>query len=76
MLGIDQLPELLPIDDGPAALAQAVRPEDIASAIRAAYIDWIWMSQRAVNEAPSVIEEWSWEQQLAPLMEQMTLTKR
>jgi glycosyltransferase involved in cell wall biosynthesis len=71
VIGIDQLPELVPIDDGPAALAQAVRPEDIASALRAAHADWIGMSQRAVSEAPAVIEEWSWDAQLAQLVEHL-----
>lgn len=71
VLTIDQFPDLVPIDDGPAAMAPAVRPEDIASTLRAAYADWMGMSLRAVAEVPAVIEEWSWEQQLAPLLEQL-----
>ncbi len=71
MLIIEQLPELVAIDDGPAALAQAVRPQDIAAALRAAHADWMAMSMRAVAEAQAVAEDWDWRQQLAPLMEQL-----
>lgn len=71
VVSIDQSPEMVPIDDGPAALAQAVRPEDIAAALREAHLGWRTLSQLALAEAPAVIEEWSWHRQLTPLLEHL-----
>lgn len=55
---------LVPIDDGPAAVAPAVTPEDIASALKRAFDEWPSLSHEAKVAAPLVAEHWSWQKQL------------
>jgi glycosyltransferase involved in cell wall biosynthesis len=66
---IPQPEELAPIDDGPGAMAPPVLPFDIAQAIAFAHGEWPALSALAEAHAGDVARVWSWENQLAPLME-------
>lgn len=66
---IAQSGELAPIDDGPGALAPRVSRADIASAILRAHRDWVELSAGAEQKAPEVARHWSWQTQLAPLVQ-------
>lgn len=68
---IRQPEELEPIDDGPGAMAPPLHALDVAEAIMHAHGDWYALSLIAENMAPSVIQEWSWQNQLAPLVEKL-----
>lgn len=63
--------ELAPIDDGPAAVAPVVHPVDIAEALSYVHSNWKAFSYAAESNAASVVEEWSWDKQLASLVEQL-----
>lgn len=68
---ISQSSELFPIDDGPAAQAPAVEPAAIAMALDSALQRWQELSLVAERDAARVARDWSWEQQLAPLVEEL-----
>ncbi len=67
--GIRQVEELEPIDDGPGAMAPPVLPADIAEAVAFVHTNWENLSWLAESHAPDVAREWSWQAQLAPLVE-------
>lgn len=69
VFGIPQDDELLPIDDGPGAVAAAVDPQCIARAIQSAHHSWRQISQLAQDAAANVADAWSWQRQLASLVE-------
>ncbi len=60
-----------PIDDGPGAVAQPVRPADIAAAISKARANWVALSEASQAAALDVYKEWRWDNQLRPLLEQL-----
>jgi hypothetical protein len=65
-------PEILgTIDDGPVAMAPQLDAADIAESISFARAGWVALSELAVEEAPAVAIEWSWDNQLKPLLEQL-----
>jgi glycosyltransferase involved in cell wall biosynthesis len=66
---IRQIKDLEPIDDGPGAMAPPVFAADIAETVAAAHGDWLALSLIAESMAPVVSREWSWQNQLAPLVE-------
>lgn len=66
---------LAPIDDGPGALAPAVKPESIARSLRVAFEQWNTISAEAFDEAPQVGVDWSWSRQLGPWLEQIRETR-
>ena len=68
---IEQSDELLPIDDGPGALAPAVEPKQIVKALKAVLGDWPMRSLAVRKAAPQMAKNWSWQAQLAPLVEQL-----
>jgi glycosyltransferase involved in cell wall biosynthesis len=68
---IRQPEELEPIDDGPGAMAPALHALEVTEAILRAHADWNALSLIAENMAPSVIQEWSWQKQLAQLVERL-----
>ena len=68
---ITQPDTLAPIDDGPGAKAPPVYDVDIASAISKARAQWLKLSKIAEFNAPGFADKWSWDQQLAPLLEQL-----
>lgn len=72
--GVMRIPQsevLAPIDDGPGALAPMVDPEKIAVALSVLYQAWNGISLLTEAHAERVINEWSWESQLEPLMYQL-----
>jgi glycosyltransferase involved in cell wall biosynthesis len=71
VIPIHQNPPLLPIDDGPGALALAVEPGCIAEALALARGNWLELSAAARKAAPQIARDWSWQKQLAPLVEQL-----
>lgn len=68
---IRQAEFLEPIDDGPGALAPPVLPADIAEAVAFVHENWPGLSWLAEESAADVAREWSWQAQLAPLVEQL-----
>jgi Glycosyl transferases group 1 len=58
-----------PLDDGPGAMALAALPEEIVLCLRKAMGNWPTLKRDALAEAPLVGAEWSWSEQLAPLVE-------
>ncbi len=71
VIRIRQSPELYAIDDGPDALAPRVDPLEIADAISVAYAGWSGLSSVAEAFSEAVRKKWSWQAQLAPLVEQL-----
>lgn len=59
---------VMPIDDGPGALAPSVEPDAIAAALRAAYSGWEHLDRAADGHAAAMRADWSWSRQLAPFM--------
>ncbi len=60
---------LCSIDDGPDALAPRVDPHEIAEAIMIAHLGWKGLSHMSEAFSEAVIRDWSWQAQLAPLVE-------
>lgn len=54
---------MLPIDDGPGAMAPAVTKEDIAAALFATRKNWTRLAAFAFSNAPVVGRAWSWASQ-------------
>jgi len=61
--------DLCAIDDGPGALAPSLQPAHIATALMTAFEHWEKLSAEALGCAEAFRQEWSWQQQLAPLVE-------
>lgn len=57
-----------PIDDGPGALAPAVAPDAIASALLRAYARWQELDAAAEIGAADLRSRWAWSKQLAPFV--------
>lgn len=71
VIRIFQHDTLHPIDDGPEALAPGVHPDEIAVALKTAYVAWYGMSHMSEALSEGVRRDWSWESQLAPLVEEL-----
>lgn len=71
VIRIDQDPALFSIDDGPDALAPKVEPREIGAALATAYSAWNGLSQMSEAFSEVVAKKWSWQAQLAPLVEQL-----
>lgn len=73
VIRIHQDSKLVPIDDGPGAMAPAVDPEHIAEALSTAYQAWDGLSRLCEIAAEDVSKVWSWESQLQPLVARIKL---
>jgi len=71
VVSIRQSDKLRPIDDGPGAMAPPLYPADIVESIAFAFSNWTELSFGAEESAPDVAREWSWQSQLAPLVERL-----
>jgi len=69
VVAVPQETELRPIDDGPGALAPALDPAVIAAGLQYARDCWLQLHTDATADSAAVREEWSWERQLAPLVQ-------
>ncbi len=71
VISIHQGPALYAIDDGPDALAPALEPDAVAESLEIAYDAWEGLSKMSEAFSESVAKKWSWQAQLAPLVEQL-----
>lgn len=55
-----------PIDDLPNATAPSVSPDEIASALQAAYESWPRLEDKAKGQTQKIADHWSWRAQLEP----------
>jgi glycosyltransferase involved in cell wall biosynthesis len=53
--------DMAPIDDGPGALAPALRALDVSDALLFAHQNWPALAKTAQRDAARLAEQWSWE---------------
>lgn len=66
--------DLAPIDDLPGALAPALRPESVASALKWARSCWGALQAEAIRNANDRRAAWSWKETLGPFVERIRST--
>jgi glycosyltransferase involved in cell wall biosynthesis len=62
---------LVPLDEAPGGKAPRVTPVDIETSLLYALETWDALSLEAAQAANNIREEWSWERQLAPWIDQL-----